>query len=72
MELGLGLEKVVFGADGDANDIHEIIASNYPDLHVCGGYTLMCLGENSCDLVVTEGANSGISIPFFERYSPTS
>ena len=34
-------KKLVFPAEGDAAEVHDIILSNFPILSECGGYTLM-------------------------------
>lgn len=65
-KLGLGLKKLTYEADGDAQHIHDTITSNFPVLDSCGGYTLMRLGENSRGLVIIDGPGGGMTIPFLK------
>ena len=65
-KLGLGLKKLTFDADGDAQHIHDIITTAYPMLIACGGYTLMRLAENSRELVSIDGPDGGMTIPFLK------
>lgn len=63
---GLGLKKLVYEADGDAQHIHDIITSNFPVLDSGGGYTLMRLKENSRELVPIDGPDGGMTVPFLK------
>ena len=65
-QLNLGLRKLVFSAEGDANHIHDVICMSFPILKECGGYTLMCVSENSCDLVAIEGPDGGVTVTFLK------
>ncbi len=65
-KLGLGLKKLTFNADGDAQHIHDIITSNFPVLDSCGGYTLLRLKENSRKLVAIDSPDCGITVPFLK------
>lgn len=65
-KLGLGLKKLTFDADGDAQHIHDTITRAYPVLISCGGYTLMRLAENSRELVCIDGPDGGMTIPFLK------
>jgi len=63
---GLGLKKLIFDSDGDAQHIHDIITTAYPVLIFCGGYTLMRLAENSRELVPIDCPDGGMTIPFLK------
>ena len=65
-QLNLGLRKLVFTAEGDANHIHDIIVEAFPILEECGGYTLMRVSENSRDLVAIEGPDGGVTVTFLK------
>lgn len=65
-QLNLGLRKLVFSAEGDANHIHDVICRSFPILKECGGYTLMRVSENSRDLVAIEGPDGGVTVTFLK------
>jgi hypothetical protein len=65
-QLNLGLRKLVFSAEGDANHIHDVICRSFPILEECGGYTLMRVSENSRDLVAIEGPDGGVTVTFLK------
>ena len=65
-KVGLGLKKLLFDADGNAQHIHDVITSNYPVLNTCGGYTLMRLAANSRGLIPIDGPDGGITVPFLK------
>lgn len=65
-QLNLGLRKLVFNAEGDANHIHDIICKEFPILEDCDGYTLMRVSENSRDLVAIEGPDGGVNVTFLK------
>ena len=62
----LGLKKLTFDGDGDAQHIHDTITTAYPVLIACGGYTLMRLAENSQELVSIDSPDGGMTIPFLK------
>ena len=64
-QLNLGLRKLVFSAEGDANHVHDVICRSFPILE-CGGHTLMRVSENSRDLVAIEGPDGGVTVPFLK------
>ena len=59
-------KKLVFPAEGDAAEVHDIILSNFPILSECGGYTLMRTADNSRSLVAVEGPDGGTTVPFLK------
>ena len=65
-QLNLGLKKVVFSREGDANHIHDIICKAFPILEECRGYTLMRVSENSRNLVAIEGPDGGVTVTFLK------
>ena len=65
-QLNLGLRKLVFNSEGDANHIHDIILEAFPILDDCGGYTLMRVAENSRNLIAIEGPDGGTTVTFLK------
>ena len=55
--IGLGLKKLMFDVEGDAQHIHQVIIAAYPVLSECGGYSLMRLAENSRVLIRIAASN---------------
>ena len=53
-----------FNMDGDAHHIHSEIVHAYPELELCGGYSLMRLGSGSSDLVMIEPPRGGLSVRY--------
>ena len=66
VQLYLGLKKLVFSAEGNANHIHDVMCSSFPILEECGGYTLMCVSENCRELVAVEGPDGGVTVTFLK------
>lgn len=64
VQLNLGLRKLVFGMDDNANHIHNVILNAFPILDKCGRYTLMRVSENSHNLIATEGPDGGVAVNF--------
>lgn len=64
--IGLGLKKLVFNVEGDAQHIHQVIMAAYPVLSECGGYSLMRLAENSRVLIRIDAPSGGRTIPFLQ------
>jgi hypothetical protein len=62
-QLGLGMKKLEFNINGNAQDIHDVIIDSFPILEVCGGYTLLRLSDNSHKMVEIE-CPCGITVPF--------
>lgn len=50
--MELGLKEVVFMSDGDAEHIHRMILDTFLVLEECGGYSLLCVAENSHSMVL--------------------
>ena len=65
-KLGLGLAELTFDYNGDAEHIHSILLSQFPQLEACGGYTLMRLKENSYDLVEIEYPVKGLNVSYLK------
>ena len=65
-KFGLGLKKLTFNADGDAQHVHNVIISSFPVLDSCEGYTLLRLKENSRKLVPIDSPDCGITVPFLK------
>ena len=65
--MGLGLKEVVFKTD-DADHTHRVLLATFPVLETCGGYTLFCLGENSCSMVEIQSPDSGITVIYLKDY----
>jgi hypothetical protein len=65
-QMGLGLKEVSFDSDGDADHVHELIYITFPVLKNCGGYTLLRLGSGSKSLVVIEGPEGGVTVPYLK------
>ncbi|XP_062514725.1 uncharacterized protein LOC134190287 [Corticium candelabrum] len=65
-KMGLGLGEALFDGDGDAEHIHRVLLEKFPVLEACGGYTLLCLAENSHHMVEIEEPDSGMTVPFLK------
>ena len=64
VQMSLGLKELVFDVDGGPIQIRKLIMAEYPQLEAAGGYSLLCLSENSRELVVIETQGGGLTVPY--------
>jgi len=66
-KLGLGLEEVCFDCDGDAEHIHTALLTKFPQLQLCGGYTLLRVSD-SCpnELIEIEHPAKGMTVRYLK------
>lgn len=62
--MGLGLSVAVFDADEDAAHVHSITMEKFTALETCGGYTLLCLTENSHSTMEIERHEGGMTVHY--------
>ena len=60
VKIGLTSRIITFELEGTAWHVHDTITKEYPVLEECGGYTLLCLVENSHNLVEIEEPLDGL------------
>ena len=50
----------------DAEHIHSVLMTQFPQLENCGGYTLLRLNDNSHDLVAIDYPAKGMTVPYLK------
>lgn len=63
-KIGLGLHKLVFEANGNAEHVHNTILDKFPVLEYCGGYSLLQLASNSHNFIEIDSPEGGTTVPF--------